>query len=67
MNTIIKKEDYLDIFEAQIISDISRKEFISTIKLFSKLKINNEISLIEYFCFPKETTNAVKKLTRTQK
>lgn len=64
MNTIIKKQEYFDLFQAQIISDIPKNEFLRTSNLFSRLHINDEITLIEYLCFPKATTKAAKKIAR---
>lgn len=67
MNTIMKKDEYLKLFDAQIISEIDKQEFIKTAILFSKLNIQDEISLLEYLCFPKETKIAAKKLYRKRK
>lgn len=67
MNTIMKKDEYFKLFDAQIISEIDKQEFIKTAILFSKLNIQDEISLLEYLCFPKETKIAAKKLYRKRK
>lgn len=67
MNTIMPKEDYLKLFDAQIISEIDKQEFIKAASLFSKLKIESEFSLLEYLCFPKETKIAAKTLYKKRK
>ena len=64
MNIIINKQEYLNLLKAKIISDISKKELITAINIFSELKIQNEITLLEYLCFPKETLNIAKKIKK---
>lgn len=67
MNIIMRKKDYIKLFDAKIISTISRKELINTSILFNQLNFLDEITILEYLCFPKETKKTAIKLLKQRK
>lgn len=65
MNTIMEKNIYLKLLNADIISEISNAEVISFLMMYRKNNLGNFISTAEYLCFPKEITEGVKKYIKT--
>lgn len=65
-NVIMKKETYLKILNATIISIISREEFSKDITLIKDFLKKGYIYLDEYLCFREQTISAVKKLSKTK-
>lgn len=65
-NIAIKKETYLKLLQANIISIISRERFKNDYPLIIELLKNDSVYLDEYLCFPDQVMTAVKKLTKTK-
>lgn len=66
-NTIIDKEVYLKLLQANIISCISRDEFIDDTTLIRKAKIDKYISLVEYLCFRDQIIKTTKRLLKNSR
>lgn len=66
-NVAIEKETYLKLLQANIISTISREDFINIINMVSEQNLGKFIALQEYFCFPEQVTSAIKKLSKNNK
>jgi len=63
-NMVMKKELYLELFKAEIISNISREDYYNILISIRDLELGEFITLAEYLCFPKEVTDGVKKFSR---
>lgn len=66
-NIAIKKETYLNLLKANIISNIPRDKFKDDYLLIIDLLKNNSIYLDEYLCFPEQVINGVKKFKKSNK
>lgn len=66
-NIAMKKETYLKLLQATIISTISKEKIKNDHPLIIELVKNDLIYLDEYFCFRDQITSAVKKLSKNNK
>lgn len=65
-NIIIKKETYLKLLNATVISIISREEFANDLTFIKDLLNKNYVYLDEYLCFKEQVMATAKKLVKKQ-
>lgn len=65
-NIIMKKETYLNLLQAKIISIISREKFQNDSTLRIESNVYKHIYLDEYLCFPEQIMKTAKKLSKTK-
>ena len=67
INAVIEKQQYMDIYKADMITELSQPEFCEYIDFMSENGyLCSEISIVEYLCFPNEITEGVKKYIKTK-
>ena len=64
LNIIMQKDTYFSIFKPQIISCINKSQLINDLQLLTPLEKNGKLYKAEYFCFPKQVMNTIKKLSK---
>ena len=67
INTVIEKEKYMKIYNAQIITEIDKNKFESFMDfIIENGEFGNYISIVEYLCFPDEVIEGIEKHIKTR-
>lgn len=67
INAVIEKQKYIDIYNAEIITEIEEPKLFKFLDLMSENKeLGFNIDIDEYLCFPEEVMEGVKKYIKTR-
>ena len=67
LNAVIEKQKYIDIYNAEIITEIEEPKVFEFLDLMSEGKeLGSNIDIAEYLCFPDEVIEGVKKHIKTR-
>ena len=66
LNIMMERSKYLELLNARIITEITRDKMSEDLNYLFDNKIDEEVLISEYLCFPEEVMEGVKKYIKTK-